>query len=70
MSKKARQEGRTDRTRGKGLADGLHPRYGYSQRKGVIFTESDDKYEERQAKREAYKEGWFEKRNEEKGKKK
>ena len=70
MSKKARQDGRTDRTQGKGLQDGRMKRYGPSHRKGVIFTENDDTYEERQTNRQAYTEGWHEKRNEEKGKKK
>lgn len=69
MSKQARQEGRTDRASGKSLSDGRYSRYGPSHRKGVIFTESDDRYEDRQTKREAYKEGYNDKKNEEKEKK-
>lgn len=70
MSKKARQEGRTDRASGKNLSDSRHKRYGGTSRKGIIFSESDKAYEERQTKRDAYTEGYRDKEKEEKEQKK
>lgn len=69
MAKKndlARQKGRTRAGEGKQRSDND---YGYSHRRGILFTESDSDYEQRQTDREAWKEGYDEKKAEMKAEK-